>query len=389
MAYRFLKFHRKYTKRKATLPAAVYLYFFTNTHIRRRAHFTTFDVACRLHSSPIIQPTTEDDFVSVLFPSQQLDPKFIQEQWEKFQQSRLYLPENKPSPGPPRRRGLPPPPAQPPPASTQNPAPPGQLTAQERWERFQRSPIFSVNNQGEAQPQIGRARRNTAKERTTRPSQPPTPSSSRSSSPTPSPSPSPAPSPSQGPPDTFAPIAPPILDPAQDMQPLNGSQRMRPPLLERNPSFRYGAYVHEPTHFRAHPDDTAEEYIRLAQAHRSESLPNMLDPAALAPRAEVPTLYPAPPVALESFGANLSDEDTQSESTRAIDSAMRKERRMSVPPSASINFAHPNAANETQRNEPAHFESFANRFKQDTYVDSPRVTEFVYPQLKPKMGVPE
>lgn len=60
--------------------------------------------------------------------------------------------------------------------------------------------------------------------------------------------------------------------------------------LQRNPSFKYGAYVHEPTHFRAHADDTPEEYTRLTSYGRTSSLPNIVTAAA----SMAPTLNTRP-----------------------------------------------------------------------------------------------
>eukprot|EP00026_Physarum_polycephalum_P007299 Phypoly_transcript_07358.p1 GENE.Phypoly_transcript_07358~~Phypoly_transcript_07358.p1 ORF type:complete len:498 (+),score=83.95 Phypoly_transcript_07358:145-1638(+) len=349
-AYVFLKFHRKYTKRKANLPAAV------------------------LHSSPMWHPKRqEDDLASVLFPSPQFDSKAIQEKWEKFQQSRLYLPENKPSPRPVQR---PVPPLSLSGHSPPGPIPaPGQLTAQERWERFQRSPIFAVNNKNP--PQIGRARRNTLKEKSSvsrKSVPPPTPSP-------PVPSPSPPPAPSLVPSHAPTPSDPPA-QPTDVHTHTSTSSRTRAP-LERNPSFRYGAYLHEPTQLRAaQPDDTPQEYTRLTQSSRGDSLPNILDAQ--------------PPFELESYSARDVDEEARrerrrslrqsgnytqlrasvdageggSDGTRAVNEEMRREIRLSQRQSSS-----------QARNRDLIINS--------TYVDSPRASEVVQPYLRPKMDVIE
>jgi hypothetical protein len=365
-AYRFLKFHRKYTKRKATLPAV-------------------------LHSSPQWQnfsaQRSSDDFASVLFPSQELDTRIIQEQWERFQQSRLYLPENNPPQVPPLRR-LPPPSGGGSASTTSPPPTPGMRPDPERWERFQRSPYFSVNNMAtDLPPQpSNRARRNTTKEapRFAGPEpakQPEMPQIAqnrlRASSPIPPP-----------PPPTN-PIHPPSPGDASEPPPqevlAHGSPRMGKTPLVRNPSFRYGAYVHEPTQFRAHPDDTPQEYTRLAQGNRGESLPNLHDSQqlpTLAPRQD-PRDSQHPRVELESFGAESDGEEEQEEArgTAPNNDETRKERRLSLPTHVSPDIAHARAigAGATQR--------FKSQFTPGiTYADSPRLEDAsIQPHLRPKI----
>lgn len=328
----------------------------------------SFDIH-RLHSSWQTSYSAVDVENSSGGSSYEQDPKKLQEQWEKFQQSRLYLPESK------LQSRIPPSLATIPPSLTtsQEVVNPNQqglaplLSNQERWERFQRSPVFHSVNNGDVpagihiflfllyiypstfclyfadqltnptgaqisnfEPGKGRKRAPTLGELprpnltrsgnlppVTTPVNPPSSGSasaanlSNSSTNNVLQTDNTASNPNLYPHPVLHGSHPPAI--SEDMSvsstthgsssivhnhgptshlvptPPSPSSQTSPQrvLIQRNPSFKYGAYVHEPTQFRAHADDTPEEYTRLALS-KTTSLPNIMAPDTNA----IPTLQP-------------------------------------------------------------------------------------------------